>query len=179
MYIQTTTLTISMSLSASVSLGMLYMPKVYIIIFHPEQNVQKRKRSFKAVVTAATMQSKLSQKGNDRPNGEVKTELCESLETNNMESGIKARFFFWRAKVVMSAFLPGTVELNYQLPGPKGCCATDANEIHSSLVWGNHKSHLKNICITWDLQHIPTQDVTVYQIVIIANMSYEKKNADR
>ncbi|XP_073184352.1 metabotropic glutamate receptor 8 isoform X3 [Lepidochelys kempii] len=82
MYIQTTTLTVSMSLSASVSLGMLYMPKVYIIIFHPEQNVQKRKRSFKAVVTAATMQSKLIQKGNDRPNGEVKTELCESLDTN-------------------------------------------------------------------------------------------------
>ncbi|XP_023611109.1 metabotropic glutamate receptor 8 isoform X3 [Myotis lucifugus] len=82
MYIQTTTLTVSMSLSASVSLGMLYMPKVYIIIFHPEQNVQKRKRSFKAVVTAATMQSKLIQKGNDRPNGEVKNELCESLETN-------------------------------------------------------------------------------------------------
>ncbi|XP_062914238.1 metabotropic glutamate receptor 8-like isoform X2 [Mobula hypostoma] len=82
MYIQTTTLTISMSLSASVSLGMLYMPKVYIIIFHPEQNVQKRKRSFKAVVTAATMSNKLSQKASDRPNGEVKTELCESLETN-------------------------------------------------------------------------------------------------
>ncbi|XP_077626908.1 metabotropic glutamate receptor 8 isoform X3 [Crocuta crocuta] len=82
MYIQTTTLTVSMSLSASVSLGMLYMPKVYIIIFHPEQNVQKRKRSFRAVVTAATMQSKLIQKGNDRPNGEVKSELCESLETN-------------------------------------------------------------------------------------------------
>ncbi|MGH0169629.1 UNVERIFIED_CONTAM: hypothetical protein FKN15_058381 [Acipenser sinensis] len=82
MYIQTTTLTVSLSLSASVSLGMLYMPKVYIIIFHPEQNVQKRKRSFKAVVTAATMSSKLTQKGSDRPNGEVKTELCESLETN-------------------------------------------------------------------------------------------------
>lgn len=47
MYIQTTTLTISLSLSASVSLGMLYMPKVYIILFHPEQNVPKRKRSFK------------------------------------------------------------------------------------------------------------------------------------
>lgn len=86
MYIQTTTLTVSMSLSASVSLGMLYMPKVYIIIFHPEQNVQKRKRSFKAVVTAATMQSKLIQKGNDRPNGEVKSELCESLETNSKSS---------------------------------------------------------------------------------------------
>ncbi|XP_006859404.1 PREDICTED: metabotropic glutamate receptor 8-like [Chrysochloris asiatica] len=82
MYIQTTTLTVSMSLSASVSLGMLYMPKVYIIIFHPEQNIQKRKRSFKAVVTAATMQSKLIQKGNDRPNGEARSELCESLETN-------------------------------------------------------------------------------------------------
>ncbi len=40
-----------MSLSASVSLGMLYVPKVYIIIFHPEQNVQKRKRSFKATST--------------------------------------------------------------------------------------------------------------------------------
>ncbi|XP_051248990.1 glutamate receptor, metabotropic 8a isoform X2 [Dicentrarchus labrax] len=83
MYIQTTTLTISLSLSASVSLGMLYMPKVYIILFHPEQNVPKRKRSFKAIVTAATMSGKLTQKGGDRPNGEVKTELCESMETNN------------------------------------------------------------------------------------------------
>uniref|UniRef100_A0A671Z2H4 Glutamate metabotropic receptor 8 n=1 Tax=Sparus aurata TaxID=8175 RepID=A0A671Z2H4_SPAAU len=83
MYIQTTTLTISLSLSASVSLGMLYMPKVYIILFHPEQNVPKRKRSFKAIVTAATMSGKLSQKGGDRPNGEVKTELCESMETNS------------------------------------------------------------------------------------------------
>ncbi|KAL0962669.1 hypothetical protein UPYG_G00343730 [Umbra pygmaea] len=82
MYIQTTTLTISLSLSASVSLGMLYMPKVYVIIFHPEQNVPKRKRSFKAIVTAATMSGKL-QKGGDRPNGEVKTELCESMETNS------------------------------------------------------------------------------------------------
>uniref|UniRef100_A0A7N8Y5Z2 Glutamate receptor, metabotropic 4 n=1 Tax=Mastacembelus armatus TaxID=205130 RepID=A0A7N8Y5Z2_9TELE len=52
MYIQTTTLTISVSLSASVSLGMLYMPKVYVVLFHPEQNVPKRKRSLKAVVTA-------------------------------------------------------------------------------------------------------------------------------
>ncbi|KAG8002598.1 Metabotropic glutamate receptor 7, partial [Nibea albiflora] len=78
LYIQTTTLTISMNLSASVALGMLYMPKVYIIIFHPEMNVQKRKRSFKAVVTAATMSSRLSQKPNERPNGEAKTELCEN-----------------------------------------------------------------------------------------------------
>ncbi|XP_066524195.1 glutamate receptor, metabotropic 8a isoform X2 [Hoplias malabaricus] len=83
MYIQTTTLTISLSLSASVSLGMLYVPKVYIIIFHPEQNVPKRKRSFKAIVTAAAMSGKLTQKGGDRPNGEVKTELCESMETNS------------------------------------------------------------------------------------------------
>ncbi|KPP80165.1 hypothetical protein Z043_100202 [Scleropages formosus] len=83
MYIQTTTLTVSLSLSASVSLGMLYMPKVYIIIFHPEQNVPKRKRSFKAIVTAATMSGKLTQKGADRPNGEVKTELCESIDTNS------------------------------------------------------------------------------------------------
>uniref|UniRef100_A0A671Z217 Glutamate metabotropic receptor 8 n=1 Tax=Sparus aurata TaxID=8175 RepID=A0A671Z217_SPAAU len=97
MYIQTTTLTISLSLSASVSLGMLYMPKVYIILFHPEQNVPKRKRSFKAIVTAATMSGKLSQKGGDRPNGEVKTELCESMETNSTGkfsvlkgSGVKA-----------------------------------------------------------------------------------------
>ncbi|XP_061663914.1 glutamate receptor, metabotropic 8a isoform X1 [Syngnathoides biaculeatus] len=82
MYIQTTTLTISLSLSASVSLGMLYMPKVYIILLHPEQNVPKRKRSFKAIVTAATMSGKLSQKGSDRPNGEVKTELCESMDIN-------------------------------------------------------------------------------------------------
>uniref|UniRef100_A0A3P8VNE3 Glutamate metabotropic receptor 8 n=1 Tax=Cynoglossus semilaevis TaxID=244447 RepID=A0A3P8VNE3_CYNSE len=86
MYIQTTTLTISLSLSASVSLGMLYMPKVYIILFRPDQNVPKRKRSFKAIVTAATMSGKLTQKGGDRPNGEVKTELCESMETNKMQT---------------------------------------------------------------------------------------------
>lgn len=68
MFIQTMTLTVSMSLSATVSLGMLYIPKVYTIIFHPEQNVQKRKRSFKAVVAAATV----SVKSNDKPNGESK-----------------------------------------------------------------------------------------------------------
>ncbi|TKS65661.1 Metabotropic glutamate receptor 8 [Collichthys lucidus] len=65
MFIQTATLTISMSLSAFVSLGMLYMPKVYVIIFHPEQNVQKRKRSFKA--------TRVSQKSLDeKQNGETK-----------------------------------------------------------------------------------------------------------
>ena len=37
----------------------------------------------KAIVTAATMSGKLTQKGGDRPNGEVKTELCESMETNS------------------------------------------------------------------------------------------------
>ncbi|XP_010772553.1 metabotropic glutamate receptor 8-like [Notothenia coriiceps] len=82
MYIQTATLTVSLSLSASVSLGMLYMPKVYIIILHPEQNVPKRKRSFKAIVTAATMTSKLSHLAHERPNGEVKTELCEGVEAS-------------------------------------------------------------------------------------------------
>lgn len=80
LYIQTTTLTVSVSLSASVSLGMLYMPKVYVILFHPEQNVPKRKRSLKAVVTAATMSNKFTQKGSFRPNGEAKSELCENLE---------------------------------------------------------------------------------------------------
>ncbi|XP_048839657.1 metabotropic glutamate receptor 4-like isoform X1 [Brienomyrus brachyistius] len=82
MYIQTTTLTISVSLSASVSLGLLYMPKVYVVLFHPEQNVPKRKRSLKAVVTAAAMSSKFTPKGSLRPNGEAKSELCESLETH-------------------------------------------------------------------------------------------------
>ncbi|CAK6977998.1 glutamate receptor%2C metabotropic 6a isoform X1 [Scomber scombrus] len=69
LFIQTATLTVSMSLSASVSLGMLYMPKVYVIIFHPEQNVQKRKRSFKAVAQVA----RLSQKStSEKQNGETK-----------------------------------------------------------------------------------------------------------
>ncbi|CAB1314531.1 unnamed protein product [Coregonus sp. 'balchen'] len=72
MYIQTTTLTISVSLSASVSLGMLYMPKVYVILRHPEQNVPKRTRSLKAVVTAATMSNKFNPKASLRPNGEAK-----------------------------------------------------------------------------------------------------------
>ncbi|KAJ3586461.1 hypothetical protein NHX12_012859 [Muraenolepis orangiensis] len=84
LYIQTTTLTISMNLSASVALGMLYMPKVYVILLHPELNVQKRKRSFKAVVTAATMSSRLAQKPSERPNGEAKTELCEGQPADPM-----------------------------------------------------------------------------------------------
>ncbi|XP_072305238.1 metabotropic glutamate receptor 4-like isoform X2 [Eucyclogobius newberryi] len=87
MYIQTTTLTISVSLSASVSLGMLYMPKVYVVLVHPEQNVPKRKRSLKAVVTAATMSNKFNPKGGLRPNGEAKSELCESLETQDCIEG--------------------------------------------------------------------------------------------
>ncbi|XP_036386598.1 metabotropic glutamate receptor 4-like isoform X2 [Megalops cyprinoides] len=82
MYIQTTTLTISVSLSASVSLGLLYMPKVYVVLFHPEQNVPKRTRSLKAVVTAATMSNKFNPKASLRPNGEANTELCDSLETH-------------------------------------------------------------------------------------------------
>uniref|UniRef100_A0A673A6K4 Glutamate metabotropic receptor 7 n=1 Tax=Sphaeramia orbicularis TaxID=375764 RepID=A0A673A6K4_9TELE len=95
LYIQTTTLTISMNLSASVALGMLYMPKVYIIIFHPELNVQKRKRSFKAVVTAATMSSRLSQKPNERPNGEAKTELCENPAADPMSKYSKKKTPMW------------------------------------------------------------------------------------
>ncbi|XP_062400977.1 metabotropic glutamate receptor 4-like [Sardina pilchardus] len=81
MYIQTTTLTISVSLSASVSLGLLYMPKVYVVLVHPEQNVPKRTRSLKAVVTAATMSNKFNPKASLRPNGEARTELCHNLET--------------------------------------------------------------------------------------------------
>ncbi|CAL8325405.1 unnamed protein product [Merluccius merluccius] len=92
LYIQTTTLTISMNLSASVALGMLYMPKVYVILFHPELNVQKRKRSFKAVVTAATMSSRLSQKPSERPNGEAKTELCESQPADPMSQATKKTY---------------------------------------------------------------------------------------
>uniref|UniRef100_A0A8C2PXS8 Glutamate receptor, metabotropic 6a n=1 Tax=Cyprinus carpio TaxID=7962 RepID=A0A8C2PXS8_CYPCA len=86
MFIQTTTLTVSMSLSASVSLGMLYIPKVYVIIFHPEQNVQKRKRSFKAVVQAATMSSRLSQKSiSDKQNGETKIEPDRTSTVSSTE----------------------------------------------------------------------------------------------
>nr|XP_032822592.1 metabotropic glutamate receptor 8-like [Petromyzon marinus]XP_032822593.1 metabotropic glutamate receptor 8-like [Petromyzon marinus] len=76
--IQTTTLTIAMSLSASVSLGMLFCPKVYIVLLRPELNVQKRKRSFKAVVTAASATQKLSHKASERPNGQATTELYEN-----------------------------------------------------------------------------------------------------
>ncbi|KAK6318808.1 hypothetical protein J4Q44_G00100190 [Coregonus suidteri] len=60
---------------------MLYLPKVYVILRHPEQNVPKRTRSLKAVVTATTMSNKFNPKASLRPNGEAKTELCESLET--------------------------------------------------------------------------------------------------
>ncbi|XP_061582871.1 metabotropic glutamate receptor 4-like [Cololabis saira] len=86
MYIQTTTLTISVSLSASVSLGLLYMPKVYVILLHPEQNVPKRTRSLKAVVTATTMSNKFNPKAGLRPNGEAKTELCENLDSQSFST---------------------------------------------------------------------------------------------
>uniref|UniRef100_A0A9L0S6A1 Glutamate metabotropic receptor 7 n=1 Tax=Equus caballus TaxID=9796 RepID=A0A9L0S6A1_HORSE len=108
LYIQTTTLTISMNLSASVALGMLYMPKVYIIIFHPELNVQKRKRSFKAVVTAATMSSRLSHKPSDRPNGEAKTELCENVDPNSPKFAFekKTACALKQGQLISTIFLP-------------------------------------------------------------------------
>ncbi|XP_068172256.1 metabotropic glutamate receptor 7-like [Antennarius striatus] len=79
LYIQTATLSVSLTLSASVALALLYLPKVYVILLHPELNVQKRKRSFKAVVTAAAASSRLAHKA-ERPNGEAKTELCDNAE---------------------------------------------------------------------------------------------------
>uniref|UniRef100_A0A1B0FA03 G-protein coupled receptors family 3 profile domain-containing protein n=1 Tax=Glossina morsitans morsitans TaxID=37546 RepID=A0A1B0FA03_GLOMM len=39
--IQTTTLSVAISLSASVALVCLYTPKVYILVFHPDKNVRK------------------------------------------------------------------------------------------------------------------------------------------
>ncbi|KAK1145648.1 hypothetical protein AOXY_G36124 [Acipenser oxyrinchus oxyrinchus] len=56
---------------------MLYMPKVYIVLFHPEQNVPKRKRSLKAMVTATTMSNKFTQKGSFRPNGRPSQKSAE------------------------------------------------------------------------------------------------------
>uniref|UniRef100_A0A672U6H8 Glutamate metabotropic receptor 6 n=1 Tax=Strigops habroptila TaxID=2489341 RepID=A0A672U6H8_STRHB len=41
-HVQTATLTVSMSLSASVPLGLLYAPKVYVILVHPERNQPRR-----------------------------------------------------------------------------------------------------------------------------------------
>ncbi|XP_054640913.1 metabotropic glutamate receptor 7-like isoform X1 [Dunckerocampus dactyliophorus] len=82
LYIQTTALTVSMSLSASVALGMLFLPKVYVIIFHPELNVTQKRRSFKAVVTAAAASSRLAHKVSERPNGEAKTQLCHNMDAS-------------------------------------------------------------------------------------------------
>ncbi|KAM9510690.1 metabotropic glutamate receptor 6-like [Guaruba guarouba] len=44
-HVQTATLTVSMSLSASVPLGLLYAPKVYVILLHPERNQPRRPRA--------------------------------------------------------------------------------------------------------------------------------------
>ncbi|XP_030330365.1 metabotropic glutamate receptor 6-like [Strigops habroptila] len=44
-HVQTATLTVSMSLSASVPLGLLYAPKVYVILVHPERNQPRRPRA--------------------------------------------------------------------------------------------------------------------------------------
>lgn len=39
--IQITTMCLTISLSATVALVCLYVPKVYIIVFHPDKNVRK------------------------------------------------------------------------------------------------------------------------------------------
>ncbi|XP_071657332.1 metabotropic glutamate receptor 6-like isoform X2 [Patagioenas fasciata] len=44
-HVQTATLTVSMTLSASVPLGLLYAPKVYVILLHPERNQPRRPRN--------------------------------------------------------------------------------------------------------------------------------------
>jgi len=82
-----------------------------------------------------------------------------------MKSGTKARPFL-ESRSVMSPFLPGMVGLSCQLPGPKAWSALDANETPRSLLWGRNTTHMKNICITWDLQYILTSDadVTVYPV---------------
>ncbi|ELW70365.1 Metabotropic glutamate receptor 7 [Tupaia chinensis] len=127
LYIQTTTLTISMNLSASVALGMLYMPKVYIIIFHPELNVQKRKRSFKAVVTAATMSSRLSHKPSDRPNGEAKTELCENVDPNRLGNATYGQ------KSINVAFSARQLEFNWKnkMKETTGCVEDNGKAEHA------------------------------------------------
>ncbi|KAM7411141.1 hypothetical protein PAMA_021225 [Pampus argenteus] len=100
LFIQTATLTVSMSLSASVSLGMLYMPKVYVIIFHPEQNVQKRKRSLKAVAQAA----RLSQKSqSEKQNGETKIEPDRS-QSSMAASAASRELFTEGVRAVLSSW---------------------------------------------------------------------------
>lgn len=61
---QNTTLTVSMTLSASVALAMLDVPKVYVIVLHPEPNVQRPECSFKTVVT---LQPRTRRRGRDGP----------------------------------------------------------------------------------------------------------------
>ncbi|XP_031423033.2 metabotropic glutamate receptor 6-like [Clupea harengus] len=72
MFIQTTTLTVSMSLSATVSLGMLYIPKVYVIILHPEQNVQKRTQKASTPAPAPAPPPEPAPPSNDKQNGAKK-----------------------------------------------------------------------------------------------------------
>lgn len=70
----------------------------------------------------------------------------------DMKSGIKASRFP-ESRSVMSAFLPGTVGLSCQLPGPKAWCSPDASETWGSVVWGSNRTYPKYVCIMWDLQH--------------------------
>ncbi|XP_014379393.1 metabotropic glutamate receptor 6-like [Alligator sinensis] len=53
LYVQTATLTVSLSLSASVPLGLLFLPKVHVVLLRPELNVAKRKRSLKTATGPA------------------------------------------------------------------------------------------------------------------------------
>uniref|UniRef100_A0A8V5GUW9 Uncharacterized protein n=1 Tax=Melopsittacus undulatus TaxID=13146 RepID=A0A8V5GUW9_MELUD len=66
-HVQTATLTVSMSLSASVPLGLLYAPKVYVILLHPERN-QPRRSSIQRVPDAPSTRRHLRDGSQSRAN---------------------------------------------------------------------------------------------------------------
>ncbi|XP_044251282.1 metabotropic glutamate receptor [Drosophila takahashii] len=90
--VQTTTLCISISLSASVALVCLYSPKVYILVFHPDKNVRKLtmnstvyRRSAAAGAQGAPTSSGYSrtQPGTTVPTGAVGTTASSALPTQD------------------------------------------------------------------------------------------------
>ncbi|KAH8361312.1 hypothetical protein KR084_008914 [Drosophila pseudotakahashii] len=91
--VQTTTLCISISLSASVALVCLYSPKVYILVFHPDKNVRKLtmnstvyRRSAAAGAQGAPTSSGYSRTqpaGTNVPTGAVGTTASSTLPTQD------------------------------------------------------------------------------------------------
>ncbi|KAJ1526160.1 hypothetical protein ONE63_009320 [Megalurothrips usitatus] len=117
--VQALTLCVSISLSAWVSLGCLFAPKVYIILFHPEKNVRR--------LTMSTTYRRRSGGGRASSSGvpTATTALAEHHDHNNRGSG------HYQACTPVGQAVDLVVS---QSPGPTASTSTNVVEGHEAAA---------------------------------------------